>query len=187
MNHRKIAGVAVLGAALALSNSASAQNILSPNTRGRAVVLNLGGGYGGWGGGARVDLEYQQHFRGRYEGPGFGVGLTFPLWAGFGIGVEGRFMYDWQPIPDVAFLVTPYIGLSAGFWSWTYYCGGGGGCAGAAAAWIGPEAGLDLKFVLFERFVLGFRPVGISVPFVAYNGFNAGWGYHGALILGLTF
>jgi hypothetical protein len=187
MKHWKIAGAALIGAALSLSNTASAQNILGSNSHGQAGVLTFGGGYGGWGGGARVDLEYQNHFGGGYRGAGFGVGLTLPLWAGFGIGAEARFIYDWQPIPNVAFLITPYVGLSAGFWSWNGYCAGGS-CAGSAAFWFGPELGLELKVVLFDRLLLGFRPLGINLPFVLHNnGLNFGWGYHAAFSIGVTF
>lgn len=187
MKHWQIAGAALVGAALSLSQTASAQNIINSNSHGQAGVLNFGGGYGGWGGGARVDLEYQLHFNRRYEGPGIGLGVTLPLWAGFGVGFEGRFMYDIQPISNVAFLITPYIGLSTGFWSWTAYCNGAG-CTGAGAFWIGPEGGLDLKVILFDRLMIGLRPLGISLPFVFHNGgANFGWGWHGAFILGVTF
>ncbi len=187
MNHWKIAGAAALGAALSLSNTATAQNIINSNSRGQAIALVGGGGAGIWGGGGRVDIEYQMHFNRRYEGLGIGVGVTLPLWAGFGIGAEGRIIYDWQPISNVAFFVTPYGGLSAGFWSWTYGCGAGGPCAGASWFWLGLEAGLELKVVLFDRLMLGLRPVGLSVPFLIGNGFNAGFGYHGGGTIGVTF
>jgi len=95
-------------------------------------------------------------------------------------------MYDIQPIPNVAFLITPYIGLSTGFWSWSAYCYGAG-CTASGAFWIGPELGLDLKIVLFDRLLLGLRPIGFSLPFVFHNRANFGWGYHGAFTIGVTF
>jgi hypothetical protein len=182
MKHGKIAGVALVGAVLSVSQIASAQNEIKSNSHGQAGVLNFGGGYGGWGFGARVDLEYQLHFNRRYEGPALGLGLTFPLWAGFGLGFEGRFMYDIQPIPNVAFFIAPYLGLSTGFWSYCYYLVG---CYGAF--WLGPELGLDLKIIIFDRWLIGLRPIGFSVPFFVGDRFNWGWGYHGAFLIGVTF
>jgi hypothetical protein len=188
MKHNKVAGIAIVGAALALSPAAEAQNVINANSHGQAGALIALGGFGGWGGGGRIDLEYQLHFRGRYEGPGLGLGVTLPLWAGFGIGFEGRFMYDIQPIAGTAFFITPYVGLSTGFWSWAYNCGGGGRtCVGAGYFWLGPELGLDFKVVLFDRLLIGFRLPGFSLPILVGNNAGIGWGFHAGFTIGVTF
>jgi hypothetical protein len=185
MKHSYFAAAAVLGATLAISTTANAQDVVGDNSRPTAFVGNFGGGFGSGFGGGRVELEFQYHMRGRQQGPGFGVGLLVPLWAGAGIGAQGRFMYDIQVIPNVAFLITPYVGLSAGFWN--RWCGGGrdGYCGGG---WIGPELGLELKLILLDRLLIGIRPVGLSLPIgLGYGNDWFWWGYHGAFIIGVTF
>ncbi|MBL8679777.1 MAG: hypothetical protein JNK05_11455 [Myxococcales bacterium] len=181
MKHNYLAGAAVLGAALAFSTTANAQNVINANNHGMAGALNFAGGYGYLGGGGRLEIEYQFHFNRRYEGPGIGLGIQLPFWAGFGIGFQGRFIYDIQPISNVAFFITPYGGLSLGFWN---YCEAGR-CGGF---WVAPELGLELKVVLFDRLLLGFRPIGISIPF-AFGGWrdSVWWGYHAGFTIGVTF
>ena len=183
MKLKLLAGASVLGAVLMTANTAQAQNVLGGNSRGQAAALYAGGGYG-FAGGGRLDLEYQRHFGGSYQGAGLGLGLTLPLWGGWALGFEGRFMYDIQPIAGTAFFITPYIGASLGFWG--CWSGNGSGCNGAF--WVGPEAGLDFKVILFDRLILGLRLPGLSVPLVfAPGGVGIAWNLYGAFNIGVTF
>jgi hypothetical protein len=164
-----------------VGGEAFAQGVLDHNSRGMAVAAHLGGGFSHYGGGGgQGDIEFQYHFGGRYVGPGIGVGINLPLVYGFGIGLEGRFVYDIQPVAGKAFFVTPYVGAVIGFWNWNDGRGNSGGYL-----WLGPQLGLDLNFVLFDRLLLGIRPLGISIPI--YFGYGTGWGYHSALTIGVTF
>lgn len=164
----------------AVGGEVLAQGVLDGNSRGMAVAAHLGGGYGSYNGGGHGDIEFQYHFGGRYVGPGIGVGISLPISYGFGIGLEGRFVYDIQPIAGKAFFVTPYVGAVIGFWNFN---DGRGNSAGYL--WLGPQLGLDLNFVLFDRLLLGIRPLGITIPILFGQGI--GWGYHSALTIGVTF
>ncbi|MDP3278682.1 MAG: hypothetical protein Q8Q09_26060 [Deltaproteobacteria bacterium] len=165
----------------AVGGDVLAQGVLDQNTRGSAVALHLGGGYGSYLGAGQGDIELQLHFGRSYAGPGIAVGLSLPIANGLGIGVEGRFVYDIQLIPGKAFFITPYVGAIVGFWNWH---DGRGSSAGYL--WLGPQFGLDLNFVLFDRLLLGVRPIGVTIP-VFFGGPGVHWSYHSALTIGITF
>lgn len=174
----------LLGTTLALGLSAMggealAQGVLDENSRGMAVALHLGGGYSNFDVGGNGDIEFQYHFRGRYIGPGIGVGVSLPVGYGFGLGVEGRFVYDIEVIAGKAFYITPYVGALVGFLNYNAHGVSGG------YLWLGLQAGLELNFVLFNRLLLGIRPIGLHIPF--YFGYGIGYGYNGALTIGVTF
>ncbi|MDP3275283.1 MAG: hypothetical protein Q8Q09_08830 [Deltaproteobacteria bacterium] len=175
---------AIVGATLALAVTAPgadafAQGVLTNNTRGTALAAHIGGGYGSYAVSGQSDFELQMHFAPRYVGAGLAVGVSMPIGFGYGFGLEGRFLYDIQLIPNAAFFITPYIGAIVGYWNWDH-----GGVNGGYA-WVGPQFGVDLNFVLFDRLLLGVRPLGVTVPVLFGNGVY--WAYHSALTIGVTF
>ncbi len=177
---------AALGAALALAApNASAQGALSGNSRRMGATLNLGGSIGIAGGGGavgvgaafRLNPEFHYSFGEGMRGPAIGVGLDMYI-PGFGIGALGRFQYNIQPIEGVAFLITPYGGLTAGG-----IFGGGFG-----AFLLAFHFGGELRLILADRGFLTFRPIGFSVPlFIGDLGALAFFNYDIAFGGGATF
>lgn len=177
----KLLAGAALGAALALAApEASAQGILSGNSRRMGATLNIGGSayFTGIGGGAfRLTPEFHYAFGGRgMAGPAIGVGLDL-LIPGFGIGAFGRFAYNIQPIDGVAFFITPYGGLSVG----------GVFNDAFAAFYLGIHFGGEVRFIFADRFFLTVRPIGFTVPIYIGSAGGAGFGYDGAFGVGATF
>jgi hypothetical protein len=183
MKHGKkwLAG-ATLGTALALAApDASAQNILGQNTRRMAAILNMGGYIGIAGGGVgglfRLNPEFHYSFGEGMRGPALGVGLDMYI-PGFGLGANARFQWNIQPIDNVAFLITPYGGVTAGG-----FFGGGGGIF-----FMGIHFGGELRLILADRGFLTFRPIGFSVPiYIGGPIAGAGFAYDVAFGGGVTF
>jgi hypothetical protein len=181
MKHtNKLLAGAALGAALALAApEASAQGILSGNSRNMGATLNIGGSvdFVGGGGAFRLTPEFHYAFGGRgMAGPAIGAGLDL-LIPGFGIGAFGRFAYNIQPIENVAFFITPYGGLTAG----------GIFNAGGGVFYLGIHFGGEVRFIFADRFFLTVRPIGFTVPIYIGAVGGAGFGYDGAFGLGATF
>jgi hypothetical protein len=173
-------------AALAIPSVSQAQSGLSAHSRGRALALNALAGAGSVGGRARAHLEYQQHFGPSYHEHMVGVGLSLAGGGAPFLGVSGRYQYDFKPIENVAFFLSPYAGLELGLAFAP--CGGSGAtlsdtCAGFGLA---PVAGLDLKLIVVDRLLLGLRPVGLVFP-IGFGGLaGATWGFEGGITIGLT-
>ncbi len=177
----KLLAAAALGAALAVTTQdASAQGIVSGNSRRMGATLNLGGSAyftGVGGGGFRLTPEFHLAFGGRgMAGPAIGVGLDL-LIPGFGIGAFGRFAYNFQPLDGVAFFVTPYGGLTAGGVFNELF----------AAFYLGVHFGGEVRFIFADRFFLTVRPLGFSIPIYVGDAGGVNFGYDGALGFGATF
>lgn len=180
---RGVRGGALLAAAavgLALSTlapEASAQGILSGNSRRMGATLNFGGTVGAGIGAFHLTPEFHIAFGGRgMAGPSLGVGVDMII-PGFGVGAMGRFAWSFQPIADTAFFVTPYGGLTAG---------GVFNDAGAMF-YLGIHFGGELRFILADRFFLLVRPLGFTVPIFIGDFGGAGFGWDGMLGVGATF
>ncbi|MFO0560640.1 MAG: hypothetical protein U0269_21675 [Polyangiales bacterium] len=184
MKHtNKLLAGAALGAALALAApEASAQGILSGNSRRMGATLNIGGSIGAGIGAFRLTPEFHYAFGGRgMTGPAIGVGVDL-LIPGFGVGAFGRFAWNIQPLDGVSFFITPYGGLSVG------------GLFGELASlfYLGIHFGGEVRFIFADRFFLTVRPIGFTVPITVGEvggmaGGGAGFGYDGAFGLGATF
>jgi hypothetical protein len=178
---KKLAAIAVVGAALSVTQTAQAQNVISGHSRGLAVALNATGGWGYWGGRARINPEFQLHFGGNYEAHMLGLGLAFAGESGNYLAVTARYQYDYKPIGNVAFFISPYAGADIGMVF--YRCGGTNDCAAFA---LSPMLGLDLKLIMFDRLLLGIRPIGLVFP-IGFGGRLSGWGLEGGVSIGITF
>jgi hypothetical protein len=181
MMSSKGAALAVAAITLALSNTASAQSAVSGNTRPNAFSFNVGPAIDLETGGAtaRINPEFQVHFGGRYEGPAFNIGLDIlPQFRGVVLAVAPRFQYDVQLLPGTAFFLSPYGGMDIGLRT----------SSGGSAFVMAPVVGLDLKVIVVNRLLLGFRPIGIMVPLTfAGGGVGASIGYDIAFSIGVTF
>jgi hypothetical protein len=180
---KKLAAIAVVGAALSVTTTAQAQSALSGHSRGMAVALNATGGWGYWGGRARLNPEFQLHFGGNYEAHMLGIGLAFAGDSGNYLALTARYQYDYKPIGNVAFFISPYAGADIGMVFYNGVCGGSNNCA---AFVLSPMLGLDLKLIIADRLLLGIRPIGLVFP-IAFGGRNSGWGLEGGVSIGITF
>ncbi|MDP3273729.1 MAG: hypothetical protein Q8Q09_00945 [Deltaproteobacteria bacterium] len=170
-----------VGALSVVSGEALAQGALSQNSHPMAFSFNVGPriGLSGSGVTARINPEFQLHFGSRYEGPMVGLGLAIqPGFGGVGLSFAPRFQWDIQIVPGTAFFLSPYGGMDVG----VVLYGNGAGFL------MDPNFGLDLKFVVVNRLLLGFRPIGIGVPIlIANNGTFVGVTYDIAFSIGATF
>lgn len=180
---KKLAAIAVVGAALSVTQTAQAQNVLSGHSRGMAVALNATGGWGYWGGRARLNPEFQLHFGGNYEAHMLGLGLAFAGGYGNYLALTARYQYDIKPISNVAFFISPYAGADIGM---VFYRGSCGGTNDCAAFVLSPAVGLDLKLIIVDRLLLGIRPIGLVFP-LGFGGYGYGYGFEGGVSIGITF
>lgn len=182
--HCWMASAALAAALTVVAPSASAQGILSSNTRRMAVTLNLGGSIGvaGPAGVAfRLNPEFHYSFGEGMRGPAIGAGIDMLL-PGFGIGASGRFQWNFQPIESVAFLVTPYGGITVGGLFASSPLGS------LNLFYFGVHFGGEVRLILADRGFLTLRPLGFTVPILAgEGGGGAGFAYDVALGGGVTF
>jgi hypothetical protein len=159
---RSLLATAALFAGLSLApRDAAAQDALEQNSRHRALSVYGGGLIGIKGAGAyfRGSFEYLTHFNASrtFEGHAFGVGPSFVWWSGQGgpiVSAAPRYQYDLQIVSGLAFFLSPYVGVEAGVGFFT----------NGPELVLTPNAGVDVKMVIRDRFVLAFRPMGISAP-----------------------
>jgi hypothetical protein len=181
MKGSKTLALAFAAVTTALSGTAAAQSVLGGNSRPNAFSFNVGPWINLESGGAtaRINPEFQVHFGGRYEGPAFNIGLDIlPQFRGVLLAVAPRFQYDVQLLPGTAFFLSPYGGMDIGLTT----------SSGASAFVMAPTVGLDLKVLLVNRLLLGFRPIGIMVPlFFGGGGVSSSVGYDIGFAIGVAF
>ncbi len=133
-------------------------------SRRNAFVVNGGPMLGIVGNGlhGRVNPEFQLHRDRHFGGHAFNIGLAVTIWPGeFGpsFAAAPRWQYDHQLVPGTLFFVSPYIGMDLGMGVFNIFNGGDPRFRFLAV----PNAGIDVK-VIMGRFLVGFRPIGLSVP-----------------------
>ena len=134
----------------------------TPRVRSRALVGTANAMVGFLGGAyTRGMIEYQMHSRPQFAGHALGLGLGAAWWPNLGgasVTVAARYHYDQQLAPGTRFYVSPYVGMEAGI----AIVANKQALAGVRVAAF-PMGGLELRF-LWDRWVLGFRPVGFLIP-----------------------
>lgn len=180
-----LSGAVVAVALTAAASNADAQSLLGSYSRGSAIALNAGSyinfyDYGDYRTfrGLRLNPELQFHGRGAYAYGGAAIGVD--MYPGYynmmAIGMSVRGFYDIPVISGAAFYLSPYIGATFG-----------AVLGNNAGFFVSPSAGLELKLVLVDRVLLGFRPIGIGMPIVFNQSTNVNFGYDAAVTLGITF
>lgn len=134
-------------------------------TRSHAFVVNGGPMIGILGGGiyGRLNPEFQMHRENRYGGHMLGLGFAFVPWPNEGgpsFSFAPRYQYDHQLVPGTLFFVSPYVGLDVGLGVFNIFNGGDPRFRFVAS----PMAGIDVKMIFGRRIILGFRPIGVTVP-----------------------
>lgn len=163
-----LALLATLVAREAAAQTAPARpSSVTPAERSRAFVVNGGPLIGVLGGGvfARVNAEWQLHRGNRYEGHSFNIGPAVMWWPNEGgptVSLAARYQFDHQLVPGTPFFVSPYVGLEAGMGFFDLIFEDSQPRFEFVTA---PMAGLDVKVLLGPRLVLGFRPIGFTMPF----------------------
>jgi hypothetical protein len=175
-------------ALLGLTADASAQTV--EVNRRNAFALNVGPMIGILGGGeyVRINPEFQLHQGRRFDGHMFGIGLAVVPWPnerGPSFAVSARWQYDHQLVSGTPFFVSPYAGADVGLGIFDLVDSDGPLRFRFVAA---PMVGLDVKLVINERWLLGFRPIGITVPlFIGGPSVTVDVLYDISFTVGLTF
>ncbi len=136
-----------------------------PTPRSRAFVVNVGPMIGIMGGGlyVRINPELQFHRESRYGGHALGLGIAFVPWPNEGgpsFAFAPRYQFDHQLVPGTPFFVSPFVGLDVGLGVFNVFNGN----EPRFRFVLAPSAGVDVKILLGQRMVLGFRPIGVTVP-----------------------
>lgn len=175
------ASLAALVATLALASTVGARtanaqtsqatapraSTVTPVERSRAFVVNGGPllGIRGVGLFARINPEWQLHRGTRFEGHTFNIGPSIMWWPNEGgpsVSLSARYQFDHQLVPGTPFFVSPYVGLEAGMGFFNLL----GEDSEPRFVFVGaPIAGLEVKLLIGQRLVLGFRPIGLTMPF----------------------
>jgi hypothetical protein len=188
MSNHALLALPLLGALALAPAVAHSEGFEVPQRR--AFVVNAGPMIGVLGGGAfgRINPEIQLHRAPRYEGHAFNIGLAIVIWPNEGgpsFSVAPRYQFDHQLVPGTKFFVSPYAGLDLGLGVFDVFSDSSEVRFALIAA---PLAGLDVKLLLSNRMVLGFRPIGVTVPvFIGGPRVTADVIYDIALSLGMTY
>lgn len=159
------AALATIPAAAHAQSAAAQPAQATAPARDRAFVVNAGPMIGVLGGGVfvRVNPEFQIHRDRRFERHMLGIGLAVTFWpneAGPSFALAARYQYDHPLVAGTPFFVSPYAGLDVGMGVFDVF---NDASQPRFIFVLMPNAGIDLKVVL-NRLVLGFRPLGVTVP-----------------------